>query len=947
MIKKNQGAINALNMILDILLVFALLSLIPGERLPGIGVLSRALYSVGLWLMLYMIGFYNSDRMTSMRTRMAKLIISCVIAAAALATLRFLGQRGYSSTQTYGWLFAASSSVLVSKYILMRLFLRGIRRLGMNRKHVLLVGSGPLARQFLADVERNPGEGFNLNGYYGQENPELHIPHLGSLSDLDISLRETTADAVVLALESEQAQLIRPLLQLCRENGLSCMIVPDYGDLLPVRSELTGIGHSSLLVLREGVLEYLGWAIVKRLMDILLSAVALVLLSPLMLAIAIGIKLSSPGPVLYRQQRVGYHRKLFTMLKFRSMRVNDTGDSAWSTAEDPRRTAFGAWLRKLSLDELPQLINVLTGSMSLVGPRPELPVYVEEFREQIPLYMLKHQVRPGITGWAQVNGLRGDTSIEERIRYDFWYIEHWSLWLDIQILLRTVFGAAINDETLSSRDFRLITRMGDYCFGFPPLAQALYLLCKSAFRFPEWDNGFMYVTTVFFLLSCTTWWFVRLLHAKRSVRLGGWLLLCNALWVLLSRLCLGVSVRQMIFSSRWYFLFFCCFGCCAMTDREQRRKIGSILTALLGGLLLIWGLVGLWAAWTGVYVQNEVFFNSGIGMYLESSNPPLVYLRLLDTHRNTTAFYYVMGIGLMLWQRSRSEKRIWRWAAGICVPVYVLILALQHSRSSWVAGGMVLALSMGFAVQKRLAHRWVRNLALIAVAMAGTVVIFACFNPLSNTFARLAQTAQSAAQARLPEFSETVAEPGDDVPALPEAEENLQAEDAAEEDIQVLPPSQELAVDDRNTLEDVKTLTLRTGIWQALFTAMEEKHVIALLGQSEMDGMEIINAQLPYPVYHMHNMFFQQLNFFGMPSFLLCIAFVAWIAWGILRTMLLDPCSPQEPLGAVCGAAMLYGMVEPMMSRFTPFSSVAFMLLCGCFAGEWNTAGKRGRENRI
>jgi len=165
-----------------------------------------------------------------------------------------------------------------------------------------------------------------------------------------------------------------------------------------------------------------------------------------LLFVALGVKLSSPGPVLFKQQRVGKEKKLFTMYKFRSMKVNVDSDTAWSKDKDPRRTRFGSFIRKTSLDELPQFFNVLKGDMSVIGPRPEIPHYVEQFRETIPKYMLKHLVRPGITGWAQINGYRGDTSIEERIKCDIWYIENWTAGLDIKILFRTVFGGMVNNE---------------------------------------------------------------------------------------------------------------------------------------------------------------------------------------------------------------------------------------------------------------------------------------------------------------------------------------------------------------------------------------------------------------------------------------------------------------------------------------------------------------------
>lgn len=190
-------------------------------------------------------------------------------------------------------------------------------------------------------------------------------------------------------------------------------------------------------------------AICKRIMDIFGASALLVLLFPVMVICALGVKCSSPGSVIFRQQRVGYHNQVFCMYKFRSMCVNGETNTRWTTNQDERKTAFGAFLRKYSLDELPQLVNVLKGEMSLVGPRPEMPYFVEIFRDQIPNYMAKHQVRPGITGWAQIHGLRGDTSVQDRIRYDLYYIEHWSLLLDIRILWMTLIqGKFINNEQI-------------------------------------------------------------------------------------------------------------------------------------------------------------------------------------------------------------------------------------------------------------------------------------------------------------------------------------------------------------------------------------------------------------------------------------------------------------------------------------------------------------------
>ncbi len=217
---------------------------------------------------------------------------------------------------------------------------------------------------------------------------------------------------------------------------------------MPARPQIDSINGLPLINLRRIPLDNLGNAFLKRSMDIV-GALALILLtSPIMLLTAVGVRLSSPGPVIFKQKRVGLNKREFYMYKFRSMRLNDSADTGWSTQRDDRKTRFGAFIRKFSIDELPQFFNVLKGDMSLVGPRPEVPYYVEQFKEEVPLYMVKHQVRPGITGWAQVNGLRGDTSIEERIRHDVYYIENWTLLFDIKILFMTLLKGIKNQEKL-------------------------------------------------------------------------------------------------------------------------------------------------------------------------------------------------------------------------------------------------------------------------------------------------------------------------------------------------------------------------------------------------------------------------------------------------------------------------------------------------------------------
>ena len=258
-------------------------------------------------------------------------------------------------------------------------------------------------------------------------------------------LRQGGVDEVVIALDGDEVRRLGGLAEACAWEGVRASLLPFYAQYLPTNLYVEDLDGLPLLNLHRIPLDNPLNALVKRAFDLAGAAALLVLCSPVMAAAALGIRLSSPGPVIYRQQRVGRNRKLFTMYKFRSMRVEGNADATtWGTRQDSRRTRFGALLRKLSIDELPQLVNVLKGEMSLVGPRPERPYFVEKFRDEVPLYMRKHRVRPGITGWAQVNGWRGDTSILERIKCDLYYIENWSLALDIKILFLTLVRGVVN-----------------------------------------------------------------------------------------------------------------------------------------------------------------------------------------------------------------------------------------------------------------------------------------------------------------------------------------------------------------------------------------------------------------------------------------------------------------------------------------------------------------------
>lgn len=305
--------------------------------------------------------------------------------------------------------------------------------------------NGRQAKQYLQDLAHDPYSGVVIDGYVSRmEKPELG-KCLGSYEELESIVDSLNPDGLVVALEPHESQFMQYVMDTAGKEGIYLQMIPFFNDYYPAHPTFELVGKTKLINLRATPLERAGNALAKRLMDIVGSLLLIVILSPVMLFVAIGVKLGGKGPVIFWQERVGRNKKPFTMHKFRSMRDNTTHD-AWTVKDDARRTGFGRFIRKYSLDELPQLFDVLVGHMSLVGPRPELPRYVRQFKEDVPLYLVRQQVRPGMTGWAQVHGLRGDTSIEKRVEHDIWYIENWSLGLDIRILLKTAFGGFLNNE---------------------------------------------------------------------------------------------------------------------------------------------------------------------------------------------------------------------------------------------------------------------------------------------------------------------------------------------------------------------------------------------------------------------------------------------------------------------------------------------------------------------
>ena len=333
---------------------------------------------------------------------------------------------------------------------LIRYALRKMRSKGYNQKHILLIGYSRAAEEYIDRVHQNPEWGYNIRGILADNVPRATeykgIKVLGRIDNLEIVLPQNRLDEIIITLGLAEYHKLERIVKMCEKSGVHTKFVPDYNKVIPSRAYTEDIQGMPVINIRRVPLNDPLNRWLKRVVDIFGAFVAIIIFSPVMLITAIAIKVTAPGSLIFVQERVGLHNRPFRMYKFRSMVVQseETEKGEWTTQNDPRVTPVGKFIRKTSIDELPQLFNVLKGNMSLVGPRPERPQFVEKFKEEIPRYMIKHQVRPGITGWAQVNGYRGDTSIYKRIEYDLYYIENWTLGLDMKIIILTFIKGFIN-----------------------------------------------------------------------------------------------------------------------------------------------------------------------------------------------------------------------------------------------------------------------------------------------------------------------------------------------------------------------------------------------------------------------------------------------------------------------------------------------------------------------
>ena len=458
MIKENQRLLNLSLIVIDVLVIgislFCSLWLRFKTTLFGpigghLGIVSYLLFFtfavVPVYLILYFaFGLYKPRRTyKNIFSEATQIIKVNILAFIILVSILFLiNQPDFSRIMLFLLAIIATFFGIIERFII-RSILKRIRVNNRNIKHILIVGDNDLAFTFARRIRENPYLGFVVSGFLGRSE---HIGSeiegskvIGAFKDIDKILDQNMFDRVVLAIPLKYYYKINELVESCERVGIKAEIIPDYIRYFPAQPSVDMIEDIPIINIRYVPLDDDFNKFLKYLSDYVFATIAIIITSPIMILTAIAIKLTSPGPIIFKQERIGYHSKPFMMYKFRSMKVQDPNEekSEWTTRDDPRKTKVGQFIRKTSIDELPQFFNVLKGDMSVVGPRPERPYFVEQFKETVPKYMVKHQVKPGLTGWAQIHGCRGDTSITKRIEYDIEYVENWHMGLDLAIMIKT------------------------------------------------------------------------------------------------------------------------------------------------------------------------------------------------------------------------------------------------------------------------------------------------------------------------------------------------------------------------------------------------------------------------------------------------------------------------------------------------------------------------------
>ena len=459
MIKSNQHFFNGLLILFDMIVVAGALFLAYYLRFSsplfsdGIRVLRLTSYArlllilLPIYLLLFVsFGLYKPYRKQRFYRECERIAVANLLGMIIILSILYAVRSVDFSRIMLGLFYLISTGGMIVERGIIRYSLRSMRKKGINIKHIIVVGAGKLGQTFIDKVNSDPHMGYQIFGYvddYYPRGEKEGIPILGTTREMEKILEQNRVDEVIIALPNTSYRRINAVIDTCEFLGVKTQIIPDYFNLVrgskPAFDELDGV---PLINTRYVPLDDPFTHIAKRVFDIITSLLVLIILSPLLLVTAILVKVTSPGPIIYKQTRVGVNRKEFEIYKFRSMRndVPEVGDKTWTTKDDPRKTKFGSFIRKTCIDELPQFVNVLKGDMSIVGPRPERPFFVNKYKNEVPQYMIKHHVRPGLTGLAQVRGYRGDTSIEKRIECDIEYIEKWSLWMEIGIIIKTPFS---------------------------------------------------------------------------------------------------------------------------------------------------------------------------------------------------------------------------------------------------------------------------------------------------------------------------------------------------------------------------------------------------------------------------------------------------------------------------------------------------------------------------
>lgn len=464
MIKDNQKVFNRLHVIMDALLIAVSYILawyfkffIFYNEAPGTGKLSMHQYFQALWfivpgyiLLYYLLGVYTPKRTAGQWHEVFSIVKANTVGLGIFIVILYVFKLiDYSRSMIFIFYGISIVCAGISRFAV-RNSLRYFRKKGYNLKYVLLVGYSRAAEEYIKRINTNPQWGYVICGILDDEVPAgtmyCGVKVLGRIDNINVILPENKLDEIAITLPLKNYSRFAEIVGICEKSGVHTKFIPDYNSLIPSKPYTEDLMGLPVINIRHVPLTNTGNIIVKRTVDIIGSLIGILLTSPILLLLAVLVKCTSKGPVIFKQERVGLHNKPFYMYKFRSMELQKPSEEekAWTVKNDPRVTGVGKFMRRTSLDELPQLFNILKGDMSLVGPRPERPLFVEKFKEEIPRYMVKHQVRPGLTGWAQVNGYRGDTSIRKRIEYDIYYIENWTLALDIKIIFLTFFTGFIN-----------------------------------------------------------------------------------------------------------------------------------------------------------------------------------------------------------------------------------------------------------------------------------------------------------------------------------------------------------------------------------------------------------------------------------------------------------------------------------------------------------------------